>query len=517
MASADTTQESIDSLQARVKGLERELSELKSDLAAANARPSPSLETPTHPDSTDGLTPDGWTWPLAADEYKRYGRQMILPQIGLEGQLKLKSSSVLIVGAGGLGCPAAAYLAGAGVGKLGLVDGDTVEVSNLHRQILHGTHKVDMRKVDSAIQSLKGLNPTIQYVAHREHLTPLTSLDIFAQYDVILDCTDHPTSRYLISDTAVLLGKPLVSASALKTEGQLMVLNDPPLPRGDPSGGPCYRCVFPRPPPAESLVSCGEGGILGPVVGTMGVLQALETIKLITRRAASSSASGSPEKPTPSLLLFSAYGSPPFRSIRLRSRRANCLACSALSPESGCITKESLSSGSLDYVQFCGVTKPVNILAADERVTATEYNNARKTGNTGKEQGVLIDVREKVLYDICHIDNSINIPYSTIVAESRRMPSPSPSPSTPTSSSVEAQNTQNTQNLQEAGNDATWFPNVPSNAPIHVICRLGNDSQLAVRRFQEMGLAQGGNRYIGDIKGGLKAWKDEVDKSWPEV
>jgi adenylyltransferase/sulfurtransferase len=206
---------------------------------------------------------------------------------------------VLIVGAGGLGCPAAAYIAGAGVGTIGIVDGDVVETSNLHRQILHSTAKVGMKKVDSAISFLTSyclpslfyfyntyrlcrLNPNLRYIAHGEHLTPQNAREIVEKYDLVLDCTDHPTSRYLISDICVLLHKPLISASALRTDGQLIVLNSPPLPAGDASGGPCYRCVFPKPPPAESVVSCGDGGILGPVVGTMGVLQALEAVKLIT-------------------------------------------------------------------------------------------------------------------------------------------------------------------------------------------------------------------------------------------
>ncbi|EHK50419.1 hypothetical protein TRIATDRAFT_297199, partial [Trichoderma atroviride IMI 206040] len=202
---------------------------------------------------------------------------MIVPNFGLQGQLHVKHARVLVVGAGGLGCPAAAYLAGAGVGTLGLVDGDAVEVSNLHRQVAHSTGRVGMMKVDSAVAYLKGLNPTIIYNAHATHLTPLNAEEIVSQYDLVLDCTDHPTSRYLISDICVLLSKPLVSASAFQTSGQLIVLNNPP------GKGPCYRCVFPKPPPPESVVGCGEGGIIGPVVGTMGVLQALEAIKLIVR------------------------------------------------------------------------------------------------------------------------------------------------------------------------------------------------------------------------------------------
>ena len=198
------------------------------------------------------------------------------------------------------------------------------------------------------------------YNKHISHLAPDTAISMFEQYDLILDCTDHPTSRYLISDACVLTGKPLISASALKTEGQLMVLNNPPREAGVTTGGPCYRCVFPKPPPADSILSCGEGGILGPVVGSMGVLQALEAIKVLTSKpktytSDTSMANGVDEgQVKPSMLMFSAFSNPQFRTIRLRSRRNDCATCSG----NAWITKQSLSSGSLDYIAFCGMTMP---------------------------------------------------------------------------------------------------------------------------------------------------------------
>ena len=198
-------------------------------------------------------------------------------------------------------------------------------------------------------------------VPHIFRLSPETAISTFKDYDVILDCTDTPASRYLISDTCVLLGKTLVSASALRIDGQMMVLNNPPLPPGDPNGGPCYRCVFPKPPPPESVVSCGDGGILGPVVGVMGVLQALEAIKVITQKTPIE-ASADP----PSLLIFSAYSNPMFRSIRLRSRKAKCASCSAHAT----VTKQALESGSLDYVHFCGSVLPnLDPLSPEERIS----------------------------------------------------------------------------------------------------------------------------------------------------
>lgn len=300
---------------------------------------------------------------------------------------------MLVVGAGGLGCPAAAYLAGAGVGTLGLVDGDEVETSNLHRQIAHSTSRVGMPKVHSLVTYLKELNPTITYHPHHTHLTTDNAEDIVSGYDYVLDCTDHPTSRYLISDICVLLGKRLVSASAFQTSGQMIVLNDPP------GQGPCYRCVFPKPPPPESVVGCGEGGILGPVVGVMGVLQALETIKIITR-------SEDTER-TNMMLIFSAMSDTPFRSVKMRGRRKDCFACS----EQASLTLEGMKS-SMDYVQFCGVPSPVNLLSSWERLSAEEYDMMTKD----KPEHVMLDVREKEHFELCHLEGSVNIPISRFMS-----------------------------------------------------------------------------------------------------
>ena len=333
------------------------------------------------------------------------------------------------------------------------------------------------------------LNPNTKYNLHREHLTPETAPGIVAQYDLILDCTDHPTSRYLVSDTAVLLGKPIVSASALRTEGQLMTLNNPPRPPGDVTGGPCYRCIFPKPPPAESVISCGDGGILGPVVGIMGVLQALEGIKLIAANMHQSaetllggSKTSEPHE-APSLLLFSAYGSPAFRSVRLRRRRSKCSTCSA----DASVTSQSLLSGSLDYVQFCGVSQPLNLLREDERISPEHLQALRKKPGSNH---VLVDVREKVQFDICHLDGTINVPISDLTA----------------GKALQAKNVEFSRLFQERGPEQ----------PLYVVCRLGNDSQLAVRKLKEAGLDNDGKRYIGDIQGGFKAWKDRVDPDWPE-
>ena len=340
------------------------------------------------------------------------------------------------------------------------------------------------------------LNHHCTYIAHRAHLTPQDAPEIFKGYDLILDCTDNPASRYLISDTAVLLGKPLVSASALRTEGQLIVLNNPPRPAGDKDGGPCYRCVFPKPPPVNSVISCADGGILGPVVGTMGLLQALEAIKVITRNI---DASKEPRDP-PLLHIFSAYSSPLFRTIRLRSRRANCAVCSA-QPS---VTLDTLKSGSTDYVFFCGVATPEAMLSPEERISPLDYRtrhpdiSSSQTDTStvlGSKPHTVIDVREKVQFDICNIDNSVNIPISTILSSSAAK-------------------------RPEGDQLPPWLPtdiaSPSSTDPIYVVCRLGNDSQVAVRKLKELGLDRDGERFIGDIQGGLHAWRRQVDPEWPE-
>lgn len=451
--------DNIDHLRREIARRESELAELRRRLAVAENEERGGSEE--------------WKWPLEEHEYQRYGRQMIVPKFGLHGQLRLRKAKVLLVGAGGLGCPAAAYLAGSGVGVLGLVDGDEVEVSNLHRQVAHSTARVGMKKVESAVCFLRGLNPTIDFRAHATHLTPENAAGIVSQYDLVLDCTDHPASRYLISDICVLLGKPLVSASAFQTSGQLVVLNSPP------GKGPCYRCVFPRPPPPESVVGCGEGGIVGPVVGAMGVLQALEAIKLIVRGGLERTPEdevASPEQTT--MLLFSgmADGSL-FRSVRMRGRRPDCFACSGNAP----LTPDYLRS-SMDYVQFCGVAKPVQLLRPEDRVTADSYRRVVEGGT----RHVLLDVREREHFSLANIPGSINVPMSRFMSHRGRDSLPEGVPG-----------------------------DLPADVPVYVVCRVGNDSQIATAKLRELGLDRHGERFVGDIAGGLQAWKRTVDGSLP--
>jgi adenylyltransferase/sulfurtransferase len=330
-----------------------------------------------------------------------------------------------------------------------------------------------MKKVDSAVIALRRMNPGVRYRTYPEHLTPETAEKIVKDYDIVLDCTDRPSSRYLISDICVLLGKPLVSASALRMDGQLMVLNYPP------GKGPCYRCIFPKPPPAEQVLACGDGGILGPVVGVMGVLQAVETIKLIV--AGSREEDMDPRKtvPPPSMLIFSANsGISPFRSVKLRGKRQSCFACGEIPG----LTRDSLKSGSLDYVAFCGSAGPVDLVKPEEQITVDDLDKEIKEG----KEHLLLDVRDEVQYGICHLDGSINVPFTKL------------------------------QYMKDLSQQTLLADIAQKNTPIYVVCRMGNDSQVVTKKLKELGLEAGGKRPIADVRGGFRAWKDRIDHSWPD-
>ena len=291
-----------------------------------------------------------------------------------------------------------------------------------------------------------------------------------------------------------------------------MVLNYPPRPPGDKDGGPCYRCVFPKPPPADSVVSCADGGILGPVVGTMGVLQALEAIKVITASGAEVTSENTLRaRDPPCLQIFSAYSNPLFRTIRLRSRRSNCAVCSTTAT----VTLDTIKSGSTDYVFFCGSANPPSLLRPDERISPQEYrerhpeslNQANGTYNFPSETSAhtIIDVRDEAQFGICSLKNSINIPISNILSSGQA-----------TLSKIDQGNDTDQQRHQSP----PWLPaelaSTESNNPIYVVCRLGNDSQIAVRKMKDLGLDRNGQRFIGDIRGGLRAWREQLDPEWPE-
>lgn len=319
-------------------------------------------------------------WPLTLEEYQRYGRQLITPQVGINGQLALKNSKVLVVGAGGLGSPALAYLAGAGVGHIGIVDNDSVDVSNLHRQIIHNTDTVNTPKVISAKKFIEKLNPNVRVVCHEQRLAPQNAFTIAQGYNLILDCTDTPATRYLVNDTAVILSIPLISASALKAEGQISVLNY--------KSGPCYRCLFPIPPPPDSVLSCGDGGILGPVVGIMGVTQSIEAIKVLCDKY---------DDFVPFLGIYNAYSFPPWRYMQMRGRKSSCSVCG----DNPTISRESIENGSVDYVEFCGRPSAIG-LARDYRIVPEAFEKLKIGHNT------ILDVRESLQYSICSLPGSIS-------------------------------------------------------------------------------------------------------------
>eukprot|EP00037_Helgoeca_nana_P018332 m.175304 g.175304 ORF g.175304 m.175304 type:complete len:656 (-) comp24403_c0_seq4:101-2068(-) len=366
-----------------------------------------------------GATPT----PMSVSEVARYGRQMILPAIGREGQEKLRAASVLIVGAGGLGCPTALYLAAGGVGQLTIVDDDAVELGNLHRQVLHVTAGVGQPKADSAARRIGEVNPEVCITPIRTRISPENAAAITHGHDVIVDCSDNMATRYLLNDVAVLLGLPLVAASALKCEGQLSTYDS----RG---GGPCYRCVFPRPLKPGAARSCSDSGVLGVVPGIMGCLEALEVFKLLVGPTLGTPLTGR-------LLLFDGPTTG-FHTVRLGPRKPDCAVCG----DSPAITNVA----AIDYLAFCGATTcpTQTLLESTDRVTCTQFAAARH------ERGVVVvDVRPPVHYGIAKLPESINIPLATLLADDL----------------VDTR-------LQESSR-------------VIVICRRGNDSQIATQRLQE--------------------------------
>jgi len=327
---------------------------------------------------------------LSNDEIQRYARHLILPDVGVEGQQRLKAARVLIVGAGGLGSPVALYLAAAGVGTLGLVDFDAVDVSNLQRQILHGTKDVGRSKLDSARARLGDVNPHVRVETHDARLTSANALDIIGRYDIVVDGTDNFATRYLTNDACVLLGKPNVYGSIFRFEGQASVfgLDD----------GPCYRCLFPEPPPPGSVPSCAEGGVLGVLPGIVGTIQATEAIKLVL---------GIGETLAGRLLLIDAL-SMQFRAMTLRKDPA-CPAC-------GTRTITAL----IDYDEFCGAPTSGAIHHADDVLEITPLELADRLSRA-RDTFDLIDVREPGEWAIARIDGARLIPLAQIPSSIRSL------------------------------------------------------------------------------------------------
>jgi len=313
---------------------------------------------------------------LSKDEILRYSRHLIMPEVAMEGQLKLKQAKVLLVGTGGLGAPLGLYLAAVGIGKIGIVDFDVVDYTNLQRQVIHGTKDVGRPKIDSAADRMADINPNVEIVKHEVALTSENALDIIGQYDIVVDGTDNFPTRYLVNDACVLLNKPNVYGSIFRFEGQASVFAT--------ENGPCYRCLYPEPPPPGLVPSCAEGGVLGILPGLIGIVQATEAVKLIL---------GSGEPLIGRLLLYDALAMR-FRELKLR-KNPECPICGP----NRTITEL------IDYQQFCGIV-PEAPVATTGDVPATEV----KAMLDRHDDFLLLDVREPHEYQIAKIPGSTLIP-----------------------------------------------------------------------------------------------------------
>ena len=382
---------------------------------------------------------------LTNAEVQRYSRHLILPEVGPDGQRRLKAGRVLCVGAGGLGSPAALYLTAAGVGTIGLIDFDAVDASNLQRQILHSTPDVGRSKLQSAREKLNALNPEVRIETYETSLTSANALALFRDYDVILDGTDNFATRYLVNDACVLLGKPNAYGSIFRFEGQASVFAT--------KGGPCYRCLYPEPPPPGLVPSCAEGGVLGVLPGVIGTIQATESIKLLL---------GSGSTLAGRLLLYDAW-SMRFRELKLR-RDPDCPVCGDHP------TVREL----IDYEQFCGVPRQAPAAAApgglapELEATVEELKELRASGRPF----YLLDVREPQEFQICRIPGSTLIPLGQLPARAGEVPADGPE--------------------------------------VIVHCKSGVRSAKAVNLLRERGIN------ARNLKGGILAWIDRVDPTLPK-
>jgi molybdopterin/thiamine biosynthesis adenylyltransferase/rhodanese-related sulfurtransferase/molybdopterin converting factor small subunit len=384
---------------------------------------------------------------LNAEEFKRYSRHLILPEIGLDGQKKLKAASVLCIGAGGLGSPVAMYLAAAGIGRIGIVDFDVVDFSNLQRQIIHGTPDVGRSKLLSAKESIQALNPHVQVDTYETALSSQNAIELFEPYDVIIDGTDNFPTRYLVNDACVLTGKPNAYGSIFRFEGQASVFAT--------KDGPCYRCLYPEPPPPGLVPSCAEGGVLGVLPGIIGVIQATEALKLIV---------GVGEPLIGRFLIYDALKMR-FRELKLR-KDPDCPVCGTHP------TVKQL----IDYEQFCGVRpEPASAPAAVSAGGAAEWEitpvELKKRLDAGDEV-VIVDVREPNEYQINRIPGSVLIPLGELP---RR------------------------------------YQELDPDREIVLHCKMGGRSAKAQDFLRTVGFNRTKN-----LRGGVLSWIDQVDPSQPK-
>jgi adenylyltransferase/sulfurtransferase len=381
---------------------------------------------------------------LSQDQIARYSRHLLLPEVGVEGQEKLCGAKVLCIGTGGLGSPLGLYLAAAGIGTLGLVDFDIVDQSNLQRQIMHGESTVGKLKVDSAKDRLADMNSDVEVVTYNTRLSSENALEIFKDYDIIVDGTDNFPTRYLANDAAVLLGKPYIYGCILRFEGQASVFHS--------KEGPCYRCLYPEPPPPGLVPSCAEGGVLGILPGIIGLIQATEVVKLIL---------GKGETLIGRLMIFDALAMK-FRELKLRKDK-DCPICG----DNPTITEL------IDYELFCGI--PSAAEAEAESATLEIPVEEVKLKLDGSEKFTLVDVREPSEYDICRIDGSVLIPLGKI----------------------EEMKPQNLNGLSQ-------------NDEIILHCKAGVRSLKAVKALKKIGFEN-----VKSMAGGIEEWSEKIDPSVP--
>jgi adenylyltransferase/sulfurtransferase len=377
---------------------------------------------------------------LNNDEIRRYSRHLILPEVGLAGQKKIKATSVLCIGAGGLGSPIQMYLAAAGIGRLGIVDFDTVDFSNLQRQILHTDADVGRPKAQSAKETIHGINPNCEVVIHNTRITSENALDLIRPYDIVVDGTDNFPTRYLTNDACVLLKKPNVYGSIFRFEGQASVFA-PHL------GGPCYRCLYPEPPPPGMVPSCAEGGVLGVLPGIIGCIQATEILKLAIGKGTSL---------VGRLVLFNALDMK-FRELKLR-RDPACPVCG----------EHPTIKELIDYEVFCGIEPPSKENENPDEVTVQEMKKALDDPRLGIK---VIDVREPFEYEIARIEGVPLLPLSQ---------------------------------LQQR------FTELDPNQQYYLLCKVGARSHSAVEFLRQQGF-----KYVKNVKDGINAWSDEIDRNVP--
>ncbi len=381
---------------------------------------------------------------LNPDQINRYSRHLLLPEVGVEGQEKICNSKVLCIGTGGLGSPVSLYLAAAGVGKLGLIDFDVVDKSNLQRQIAHGESTVGTLKVESAKNRIADLNSDVDVVTYNERLTSQNAMEIFKDWDVIVDGTDNFPTRYLANDACVLLGKPYIYGCILRFEGQASVF--------DAKTGPCYRCLYPEPPPPGLVPSCAEGGVLGVLCGIVGGLQTNETIKLIL---------GKGDTLVGRLVLFDSLAMK-FREMKLKKDK-NCPICG----------ENPTIKELIDYEQFCGILPPKE--EAEDKQLEIEPEKVKQMLDN-KVNFKLIDVRNESEYGICKIDGSLLIPLDVI---------------------------------QEKKTDKLNGLKTSDEIVLH--CKAGVRSLKAAKALKEIGFNN-----VKSMRGGIEEWADKIDPSIPK-